>query len=90
MITNDEYDKLKAIRRKLSLKDRQLVSAFLVEIDIAQNTWRNEREYRRIERQLANAEARLKRELAAEARAKRLAQEEADFMASLIAQMEGR
>jgi len=90
MITNDEYDKLKAIRRKLSLKDRQLVSAFLVEVDIAQNTWRNEREYRRIERQLANAEARLKREQAAEARAQRLAQEEADFMASLIAQMEGK
>ena len=35
MITNDEYDKLKAIRRKLSLKDRQLVRAFLVEVDIA-------------------------------------------------------
>lgn len=90
MITNDEYDKLKAIRRKLSLKDRQLVSAFLVEVDIAQNTWRNEREYRRIERQLANAEARLKREQAAEARAQRLAQEEADFMANLIKQMEGK
>ena len=89
MITN-EYDKLKAIRRKLSLKDRQLIAAFLVEVDIAQNTWRDGREFRRIERQLAKAEARLKRERAAEARAQSLAQQEAEFMASLIRQMEGK
>lgn len=60
----DDYDRVRAIRRRLTLKDRQQIEAFLVEVGIARNTWEHSKYEARLARQ-----AELEQKRLAEARA---------------------
>lgn len=60
----DDYDRIRAIRRRLTLKNRQQIEAFLVEAEIARNTWERSKYEARLARQ-----AKLEQKRLAEARA---------------------
>jgi hypothetical protein len=55
----DDYDRIRAIRRRLTLKDRQQIEAFLVEVEIARNTWVHSKYEARLARQAELEQIRL-------------------------------
>lgn len=55
----DDYDKVRAIRRRLTLKNRQQIEAFLVEAEIARNTWERSKYEARLARQAKLEQKRL-------------------------------
>lgn len=55
----DDYDRIRAIRRRLTLKDRQQIEAFLVEVEIARNTWEHSKYEARLARQAELEQIRL-------------------------------
>ena len=71
----DDYDRIRAIRRRLTLKDRQQIEAFLVEVEIARNTWEHGKYEARLARQAELEQKRLLAEIrtASAAAAKRRA-----------------